>query len=197
MGIVGCKYWNDRNCFAIQDNNVFEACFKKKQVKSWLEDCGPTSAVNAIFAMKGPDFFNNIKLGDFYPQPEDCLTLFFNERKNYADFLKIRKDFNPDAIMCNEIPQLYPLAVGKLFGIKCEFRWEKDWEKLKGYLKNGQSVILLEPGHYTCAVAFDEDKNEVIYNDPWNGHYATGGFNKRYSKQFYDEKIGAFINLFS
>lgn len=195
--ITGTKYWNNKDCYSIQDNNVFEECFKKKKTSGFLEDCGPTSAVNAIKAMQGPDFFNTFKIGEFTPQPEDLLTLFFNDFRNYPDFKKIRSDVNPSSTMCNRIPQFYPFAVKQLFNITCEFKWEKNWDKLKEYLKEGKAVEICQPGHFVTIVAYDEDTDEMIFNDPWAGHYATSGFNRRYSKTAFLEEVLSFIILFS
>jgi hypothetical protein len=194
--IYGTRYWNDVKTFHIQDNNVFEETFRKKGVINFLESCGPTSAVNAILAMEGPSYFDNLKIGDFEPQPEDLLMLYFNDYRNYDNFRRKRSDVNPFIMLNNEVPQFYPDAVKAVFGYECEFAFEKDWERLKGCLKEGKSVMIAEPGHYTCIVAYDDDTDEVVYNDPWSGHYATGEFNLRYTKKYYRDKTANYRIVF-
>jgi hypothetical protein len=194
--IYGTKFWNDIDCFHIQDNNTYEETFRKKGVQYYLETCGSTSAINCISSMKGDDFFDNIRVGDFYPQPEDILTAYFNTKTNYNLFKQIRADIDYTSMMVNEVPQIYPIAIKTLFGIDCEFKWEKDWNKLIEYLKNGMSIQVCEPGHYTGVVAYDGNTNELIYNDPWNGHHSGGGFNLRYSKDYYDQSINNFIIVY-
>ena len=194
--IYGTKYWNDRNTFHIQDNNVFEESFRKKGIARYLESCGPTSAVNAIASMRGPEFFDSIKIGGYSPQPEDLLMLFFNDPSNYGKFREIRKEVEPSAYLNNEIPQFYPFAVRTLFDIDCEFKWEHDFDKIVGYLKAGRAVMLCEPGHYVCVVAYDDNLDELIYNDPWSGHYSGGEFNIRYTRKYFEEKIAKYKIVF-
>jgi hypothetical protein len=37
----------------------------------------------------------------------------------------------------------------------------------------------VKPGHCIAAVAYDDEKQEIVYNDPWPGRFPDGnGFNR-------------------
>ena len=170
--IYGCKHWNDRDCFYIQTNNPTEEILQKSKVKNYLETCGPTSAVNCLAAMG-----HNIVIdtpGGYKPQPEEVLTDFFNDPNNYHDLQEERKNVDPDDYLGNEIPQYYPLAVKRVFGVRARYDYV-NFTEIAEYLKEGLAcqICFKKPGHFVAAVAFDDDKKEIIYND------SMGTFNVR------------------
>jgi peptidase C39-like protein len=170
--IYGCKYWNDRGKFFIQTNNPTEEILKKSGIKNYLESCGPTSAVNCLSAMG-----RNVDIdtpGGYRPQPEEILTDFFNDPRNYKQLQKERSGIKPGDYLGNEIAQYYPLAVKSVFGIRCRFTYA-NFNNIAEYLKDGFAcqICFKNPGHFVAAVAFDDEKKEIIFNDP------MGKFNSR------------------
>ena len=165
----GLKNWNKKNTYYIQTNNAIENILKKEDGKDWLESCGPTSVIN-ILASQGKDFILNTK-GVYNPQPEDILTLYFHDFRNYTKFKSIRKEINYNQFFNNRIPQLYPIALKEVFNIKAKFKWGKPSTKeLIENLKNNIGFILClkNPGHYISIVAFNDKQKEVIYNNSTN-----------------------------
>jgi hypothetical protein len=193
--IITTKYANDVNRYYTQDNNAIEQIIKKKGIKFYLETCGSTSMINCIASIKDDEWLQDwdyIKI-----QVEDYVTCFMNDPHNYTEFMKIRNmDYN--VYFGNEIPQLYPYTAKQLFNIEAEFKFEKDWDKLINYIQNNQSVQLcfINPGHFIACNGIDTDTNELIINDPWQGHYTTGGFNHRLSKQEYDNNINPWLIVY-
>jgi hypothetical protein len=107
---------------------------------------------------------------------------YFNDPRNYDLLKRVRPDTPPDVWHGNEVPQFYPAAARAVFGIKAEFLWSNHFDKIASFLVQGNAVqlCLVNPGHYIAAVAYDEDREEIIYNDPWPGRFPDGnGFNRR------------------
>ena len=171
--IYGCKHWNDRNYFYVQTNNPTEEILQKAGVVHYLETCGPSSAVNCMASMGHKVTIDTP--GGYQPQPEEVLTDFFNDPNNYKALQEERKDrIDPDKYMGNEIAQYYPLAVKRVFGVRCRFVFAS-WKDVVENVKEGQACQLCfkSPGHFVAAVAFDDETQEIIYND------SMGKFNVR------------------
>ena len=118
----------------------------------------------------------------YEPQSEEVLMDFFNDPRNYEALRRARPDTPPEKWHGNEVPQFYPAAMYAVFGVKAEFLWGNDPKKIASFLEAGCAVqlCLVNPGHYIAAVAYDTDRQEIIYNDPWPGRFADGnGFNRR------------------
>jgi hypothetical protein len=190
--ITGAKYWDKLDRYYKQSNNSVETMIKKLGIEwvkksgnnggkspGWLETCGPTAAVMCMDAM------------DILPwqpydgvQVEDILTLWLNNPCNYGDMRASRPELNPDEWMGNRVPQYYPPAVKKLFKVSARFA-SLSWEDIASMLLNGHAIQLCKvtPGHYIAAVAYDSEKNEIIYHDPWPEQYADGqGFCRRITR---------------
>jgi hypothetical protein len=107
---------------------------------------------------------------------------FFNDPRNYAALKAARPDTPPDVWYGNEVPQFYPVAVPAVFAVGAEFFWGNDFDKISAWLVQGKAVqmCLVKPGHYIAAVAYDDQAQEIIFNDPWPERFADGnGFNRR------------------
>jgi hypothetical protein len=120
--------------------------------------------------------------GKYIPQSEEILMDFFNDPRNYAVLKAARPDTPPDVWHGNEVPQFYPVAVQAVFGVPAVFLWGNDFDHAAADLVQGRAVqlCLVKPGHYIAAVAYDDEKQEIIYNDPWPGRFPDGnGFNRR------------------
>jgi hypothetical protein len=178
--IKGVTFWNDKEYYFAQTNNPTEEILRKRSDREWLVSCGPTAAVNCAAAM-GFDVACKCP-GEYRPQSEEVLMDYFNDPRNYAALKAARPDTPPDVWHGNEVPQFYPVAVKAVFGVKAVFEWGASFEKVAAYLSAGRAVqlCLIKPGHYIAAVAFDDDRREIIFNDPWPGRFKDGGgFNRR------------------
>jgi len=195
--IVGAKYWNDRDRYFIQTNNPTEEILRKAGVKSWLVSCGPTAAVNCLAAM---GFNVTIRCpGGYEPQPEQALMDYFNDPRNYPNLRLARQDTDPAEWNGNEVPQFYPVAVPDVFGVPTRFVWISDFSKIAELLRSGRAVqlCLKDPGHYIAAVAWDENRQEVIFNDPWPGRFSDGnGFNRRMDEAEYCRNVKPFAVVY-
>lgn len=178
--IKGVKFWNARECYFVQTNNPTEEILRKRSDGVWLVSCGPSAAVTCIAAM---GFDVSIKTpGGYAPQSEEVLMDFFNDPRNYPTLQKARPETPPDMWHGNEIPQFYPVAVKSVFGVKARFEWAAPFETVISELQAGKAVqlCLKKPGHYIAAVAYDDERDEIIFNDPLPGRFKDGnGFNRR------------------
>jgi hypothetical protein len=124
---------------------------------------------------------------------------FFNDPRNYESLKKARPDTPPDVWHGNEVPQFYPVAVPAVFGVKAQFLWGNDFDKIAACLAQGRSaqLCLVKPGHYIAAVAYDDEAQEIIYNDPWPGRFSDGnGFNRRMGRAEYKANVKPFFIVY-
>jgi hypothetical protein len=178
--IKGVRIWNYRECYYTQANNPTEEILRKRSDGPWLVSCGPSAATCCVAAM-GHDV-DILCPGTYRPQSEEVLMDFFNDPRNYAALKAARPDTPPDVWHGNEVPQFYPMAVQAVFGIGAVFLWGHDFGRAASSLEAGRAVqlCLVKPGHYIAAVAYDDERREIIYNDPWPGRFSDGnGFNRR------------------
>lgn len=179
--IKGVKFWNDRDCYFVQTNNPTEEILRKGRNDGvWLVSCGPSAAVTCIAAM---GFDVEVKTpGGYKPQSEEVLMDFFNDPRNYPQLKAARPETPPDMWHGNEIPQFYPVAVPAVFGVKACFVWKAPFDTVAAELQAGKAVqlCLKKPGHYIAAVAYDDERDEIIFNDPWPNRFKDKkGFNRR------------------
>lgn len=190
--ISGAIHWNDRTRYFIQTNNALEATLKRYNAEESLVSCGPTMAVNCIAAMGG--MVNCEAPGEWIPQPEDVLTLWFQDGRNWDELYRIRPETNPAGTRYSphEVPQYYPAAVKAVFDVTAHFQWINDFSAVAHHLQAGEAVglNLIEPGHYIAAVAYDDETDELIYHDPWPERHADGnGFARRMSRDEYNGNV--------
>jgi len=169
--IYGCKDWKNPEAFYIQTNNPTEDILRKSGLVNYLETCGPTAAVNCLAAMG-----RNVRIdtpGGYLPQPEEILTDFFNDPRNYPALQKERPDIKPTDYLGNQVPQYYPLAIKEVFGCSASFTFA-DWNRIVDYLKEGMAcqICFVKPGHFVAAIAYDDTAKEIIYNDPMGKFHA-------------------------
>lgn len=193
--IRGAPYWNDRDCYYTQTNNPTESYLLAAGHSDWLESCGPTAAVNCMAAL-GYDL-SIICPGVYRPQPEEVLMDYFNDPRNAADLRAVRNIGN--SIPENRVPQYYPLGCRNVFDADCSFCWVASFGDIAEEPYDGNSVMICfrDPGHYIAVVAVDDDREELIYNDPWPGRYPDGnGFNRRLSKADFETEMHKFAVVF-
>lgn len=179
--IIGLKKYNDPDAYFSQENNAIEKILSTLECPTRLETCGPTAVVSTMAAM-GKDI--SIKIGKFCPQPEDLLTIWFNDFRNYRKMRDLYSYLDPARYCGNEVLEWYPLAIMEIFDIKAKFFYKVDAESIVRALVDniGTVVCLRDPGHYISIVAFDTTRGIFIYNDPWKNNpwpSRTGnGFNR-------------------
>ena len=195
--IRGVKFWNEREFYYTQVNNPTEEVLRKRSDGGWLVSCGPSAATGCIAAM---GFDVEVRTpGAYRPQSEEVLMDFFNDPRNYAALRAARPDTPPEVWHGNEVPQFYPVAVKEVFGVKANFEWGAEFEKVAAHLRSGRAVqlCLIKPGHYIAAVAFDEEAREIIYNDPWPGRFRDGnGFNRRMGEAEFRCNVKPYLIVF-
>lgn len=183
MNIRGCKYWNDSSRYYGQENNPAEHLLKcHRDGKGWLETCGPTASVNCLAVMGTLPIWT--APGGYSPQPEQELTDYFNDPRNFSKLKAAWGSIGPETIPGNEVAEWYPLAVKEVFGVTVRFVGQLSLDSAIGYLGEGRAVqvCLAQPSHFVALVAYDFDKREFVINDSWSGRWPDGsGWNKRMS----------------
>jgi hypothetical protein len=196
--IKGIKHWNNRDRYYTQTNNGTENILRKSGMQSYLETCGPTSAVMLAdmmgysISVKGP--------GLWTIQPEDYLAIYFNDPRNEAKLHAARKNIDPKDWMGNRVPQYYPAGMMDCFAIPAQFEWGASFEKVRDLILDGKGVMICfkTPGHYVAAVAYDDESQEIIYHDPWphnhwpQKHSGKSGFMRTLSESNF-ENVQSFM----
>lgn len=169
--INGTAHWDDRSRYYTQSNNAVERLLTRYRAVVSAVSCGPSSAINAIAAMGGD--VESVTPAGWQPQPEDVLTLWFNDHRNWAQLANIRAETDPKTTKYapHEVPQYYPAALRAVFGATAVFAWGVSFDVAAEYVQNGMAVIVnIKPnktGHFVAVVAHDDKANELIYHDPW------------------------------
>jgi len=188
MSNIFVNHGDDSDIYITQTNNPTETLLGKIRLHTpgltALQSCGPSSAAMAIAAIHGYDFLIMKTRGGYEPQPEEVLMDFFNDPRNEGEFLKIRNNFNHKRINFNEVPQYYPYAVSKVFGIKAIFQWGAKFDEICKEIRKGHSIqiALKNPGHYITVVGCNPENQSLIYHDPWPQRFSDGnGYKKMMS----------------
>lgn len=219
--IIGLKNWNNINTHYIQNNNPEEEILRKdglrdlknlkkiisdnvllgkinKIITPFLESCGPTAGCSVLSAMgKNIDFKGP---GEYNPKPDSVFTDFFNDPEFYKEMQSNRKEIDPSIWFGNEIPQFYPFAIKKVFGIDSDFFWSPSFGIIEKALSKNNGIMLCfrNPGHWIGVVGIDIIKRELIYNDPnvnseWPERYiGKSGFNRRLTEKEFNENVQGF-----
>jgi hypothetical protein len=163
---------------------------------SWLQSCGPTAAVNCL-AVLGYSLQVECP-GTYHPQPEEVLMDYFNDPRN-SEKLKQIRDLDYTHLPMNEVPQLYPQAVMDVFCAHGEFTWIGTFAGVAGAVDEGKTVqvSLDDPGHYIAIIAYDEQTDELIINDPWPSRFHDGnGFNRRFSRNSFNRNVKPYAIIY-
>jgi hypothetical protein len=130
--------------------------------------------------------------GSYHPQPEEVLMDFFNDSRNFEAFKQIRESLDPKKIPGNRVPQYYPYAVDKVFNVESHFAWNNQFDTIVEEIKKGNAVqlCLKKPGHYVAAIAYDDETDEIIFNDSWPDRFKDkNGFNRRMGRNEYNKNV--------
>lgn len=165
--ITGCKYWNDKDRLYIQERAAWE------QVLPGLQMCGPTAAGNIRAALVDRDEGVNGFGGAWAERPADALATYFATPANWPELQNIRTlplGWGAGQFPPWEIPQYYPIAVKKVFGLDAEFKYGVFSDVVNELLAgNGVQLCLKVPGHYIAAIAYDDQAKKICFKDPWSG----------------------------
>lgn len=201
--IKGAKFWNDKErTYLIQTDNPTDSLLRKVLKKFdpyYLETCGPTAACICLAAL-GYDL-KILTSGGYIPQPEEILQDWCNDPNTKQIRERIRKGV--DYLPGNRIPQFYPEAARQVFGkqIKSQFSWSgNNFTYVQNYLESKCAIqlCLKKPGHYIAALAFDEDTQEIIYNDPWPNRRGLKykGFNERMEIEEFKKNVQSYCIVY-
>ena len=190
--IRGALDYQNRENYYIQSNNALEMYLKKYGVQNSAVTCGPSAAINCMAAM-GIDVEIETP-GGYHPQPEDILTAWFHDPRNWQRLRAIRGATDPEATQYSphEVPQYYPSAVRSVYGVDAHFEFLHDFDRVADYLFKGWAVQITQkdPGHFIAVVAYDSDLDELIFNDPFPVHFTNhNGFNRRIGRGEYDSTV--------
>jgi len=196
--VKGTKYWDDGDKYYTQENNPLDNMLRKAKVRLWLETCGPTSAINILGSM---GLLPEVpKYGTYQMQPESIVMDYFNDSRQYEKFNAIR-DLDNRKWLNNEIPQYYPIMAKELFGVIAKFDFGLNWALITWNLMegNGVQLCLKKPGHYIAAVAYDDETNELIYNDSHPSRFkdGKGGHNRRMSEKEFLKNVKPYRIIYS
>ena len=67
----------------------------------------------------------------------------------------------------NEVVKNYVKLFKDLFNIDAEYVRDLTFTKAKENLIAGNGILLLKPGHFVAAIAYNLDKEEIIYHNSW------------------------------
>jgi hypothetical protein len=79
------------------------------------------------------------------------------------------------------------------------FQFGHDFKGVSEKLSAGKAVqlCLVKPGHYIAAVAYDEARREIIYNDPWPERFPDkNGFNRRLTEGEYRANVKPYLIVY-
>ena len=196
--IKGTECWKERSAYFSQSNNPTETFLKTtlKDRAGWLVSCGPTVSVGCLAVMG-----KNVEIacpGVYKPQPEEVLMDYFNDPRNKKTLNSIR--FVADAITKNRVPQYYPHAVYAVFGHRSNFRWGMSFMSIAAYVGKGCAVqvCLKVPDHYVGIIAYDDEKYELLYNDPWGERFPDkrGGWQRRMGQREFEDNVQNFFIVY-
>ncbi|WP_158084135.1 C39 family peptidase [Marispirochaeta aestuarii] len=197
--IKGTPYWNDPYRYYTQVNNALEEVLRRYKAEESAVTCGPTTAINCLASIGAE--IDTLTPAGWSPQPEDVLTLWFHDQRNWPVLSEVRKETRPDDTKYSphEVPQYYPTAVKEVFGVECVFRWIFDFQEIADIVSSGRAVQIAKkkPGHYIAVVAYDDFTEQLIINDPYPQFYVNNnGFNQHLSKHEYSFNIQPYAIIY-
>jgi hypothetical protein len=194
MMIKGAPRWDDREAYYTQTNNAVERLLSRYGARASAVSCGPSSAINCLAALGLS--VETVSPGGWAPQPEDVLTIWFHDHRNWDRLSEIRAATDPEKTRFSphEVPQYYPAAVKAVFGARAQFTWNASFAEIAAHVSNGLAVMVNHkpeknrPGHYVAVVAYDEISDELIFHDSWpEGAPGHNGWARRISRSQWHE----------
>lgn len=191
------KILGSRKKYYSQTNNAQVELFGDYFNNRKMIACGPTSAAMGFDIAGWP-------MQIFTPgeQPEDSILMIAHNPKN-LELLKKRRNINYNKFPPNEVPQIYDVIgellyreyIGSNKRIKaCQFRWNLDFDIIKNNINNGIPMMICGDfpcgGHYVLIVGYDDDRNVIIFNDPYPLQWSNkNGYNREMKINFLRKNI--------
>lgn len=178
--------------YYVQTNNAQVKLFQDYFDKTIMIACGPTCAAMGFDIAGWPmDVYTH---GE---QPEDSILMIAHNPKNLAK-IKERRSLNYDEWPPNEVPQVYDVIGELIYGTDkaCKFAWGLSFETVKTNILQGIPMMVASSKfpcgnpHYVLIVGFDDDKNVIIFNDPYPVQWPDKeGRNREMDMDFFNEKV--------
>jgi hypothetical protein len=188
--IVGCTRWADPDAFYSQENTPTEHLLKfRSPTSSPLETCGPSASLNYQASVGCSVDFETP--GGYAPQPEEVLTDWFNDPRNFVRMRAAWKGLDPAVMLGQEADPWYPLGVEEVFGNRCDFVGALTADQVVNHLKLGRALqaCLKDPRHFIAIVAADEARRQFILKDSWGSRWPQrDGFCQRTDWLEFDTK---------
>lgn len=186
-----------KNKYYTQTNNAQVELFKDYFGKGKAIACGPTSAAMGFDIAGWP-------MNVFTPgvQPEDSILMMVHNPANLAK-LKERRDIDYDKFPPNEVPQVYDVVGELLYGKwkACKFSWGLSFEIVRKNILHGIPMMICGKfpagGHYVLIVGFDDERQVVIFNDPYPPQWPDkNGYNREMDLEFLSKMGNYRIDFF-
>jgi hypothetical protein len=161
MNIKGLKHWEELKRYCDQTTNVIEKSRKDMGGRGYLETCGDESQYIGMDCMGDIDTYGNPTWMGIDCQPSDFTFCHLNWNKYDSEYQK-------GSAMDNRYLSSRQKMLGKM-GYQTELIKEPKPSFFKKHLPQNHACIINIPGHYCCAIAWDFEKNEMIYHNPWPG----------------------------
>lgn len=186
--IKGCKNWDDRSWYNIQNNNAIEKIVRisKEETSSGYEgigteSCAVESLLNGCRAM-------GIDVDSRFPglQAADVGMIWMNNFQNYGKLEKFVYGAAPGDVMVNRYQATGPVLLAELYGVRSSYMADMSFREVALHVSKGNAVQLLQNiGHYVVATAFDDKSEELIYTDSWKR--GSDRFNVRINEKNFNE----------
>ncbi|MBN2536388.1 MAG: C39 family peptidase [Spirochaetales bacterium] len=170
----------------IQTNNAQVELFKDYFDRGKPIACGPTAAAMGFDIAGWP--MNVFTPGE---QPEDSILMIAHNPAN-LEKIKNRRNLNYDRWPPNEIPQVYDVVGELIYRTKaCRYMEGLSFEIVKENISKKTPMMVASGkfpcgAHYVLIVGFDDEKEVVIFNDPYPPQWPDKqGYNREMNMDFF------------
>jgi hypothetical protein len=187
-------YWQGNNIYEIENPNGYDQCGVE----------AIASGRAAMLPLEETTTGQNEYGGDWRIQEGDYLASFFKEPRNWDEFRKIRL-LNYDKWPPQQIPQLFPYGIKRVFGLNGRFVKSITFDMIYKEIKRGNAVILcidksnpLNPsssGHFIMANQYDDMLDKISFKDPakdvvkWKSETLDKDGNKWFNRRDFQSNI--------
>lgn len=187
------KILGSRDQYYDQTNNAQVDLFNDYFHKTRIIACGPTMCAMGFDVSGWP-------MSVFTPgvQPEDSILMMLHNRFN-LELLKKTRNIDYDKYPPNEVPQVYDVVGEILYGkYKAnKFEWHLNFDIIKKNIDNDICMGIHGDfpcgGHYVLIVGYDDEKNVIIFNDPYPPQWKDyNGYNREMTMNFFYDNISLF-----
>jgi len=187
-----------KNKYKSQTKSAQVELFKDYFKNGKMIECGPVSAAMGFDISGWP-------MDVFTPgvQPGDSILMMVHNPDNLKK-IKERRNINYDSFPPNEVPQVYDIVGELLYGKykACKFEWGLSFEIIKKNINKNICMMISGPfpagGHYVLVVGYDEERNLIIFNDPYPPQWPDkNGYNREMDLDFLSKMGNYRIDFYS